>query len=274
VYVAYPNHHLLLERGRVRCTLGPKENRFRPAVDVLFRSAALAYGPQVTGVVLTGALDDGSAGLVAIKSRGGTAIVQDPQDAYFPSMPQNALRYVTADYVLPLAEMGAVLERLVCRPTDSIKTEKEAPVSKPMESEVAIALGDNGRMREIMALGEYTPFTCPECHGVLVKIKEGKMARFRCHTGHAFTLNHLLSEVTQYNEDILMNALRALEETELLLEHTSEHFKGSYQHAAAAALSQKLKLVKKQAALVKEAAMENEVISLDTLNLLDPLERK
>jgi two-component system chemotaxis response regulator CheB len=139
-----------------------------------------------------------------------------------------------------------------------------------MKGEVAIALGDNGRMSEVMALGEYTPFTCPECHGVLVKIKEGKMARFRCHTGHAFTLSHLFSEVTQYSEDALMNALRTLEETELLLDHAWKHLNENHQGAAATELSQKMEKLKRQAALVKAAAMENDVFSLDTLNVIDP----
>jgi two-component system chemotaxis response regulator CheB len=278
IYVAQPNHHLLVEKGQVRISLGPKENRFRPAVDVLFRSAALAYGEQVTGVILTGALDDGTAGLLAIKKRGGMAVVQDPRDAFMPSMPQNALRHVAADHVVPLSEMGAVLARAVCEP---VKKEKEAPISmtaeeseewKRLEAEVAVSLGDDNRMREIMAMGAFTPFTCPECHGVLVKIKQGKMAHFRCHTGHGFTLNHLLSEVTQYNEEVLMSALRALEETELLLEYTREHLEENDSHEASAVVQQKVEHVKRQAAAVKQAALENEVLSLDNLRILNTRE--
>ncbi len=269
IYVAQPNHHLLLEPGRIRITVGPKENRFRPAVDVLFRSAAWAYGAQATGVVLTGALDDGSSGLLAIKSRGGRAVIQDPKDAFVSSMPQNALKYVDADHVVPVAQMGTLLAHLVCQPIESQDMKKEASVpaefAQQMDSEVGIAMGDNGRMREIMALGEFTPFTCPECHGVLVKIVEGKLTRFRCHTGHAFTLNYLLSEVTQYNEDVIMSALRSLEETEMLLTHTRKHFEDNNDYQAAEAISRKVEQVKRQAAMVKQAAMENEVISLDTL---------
>jgi two-component system chemotaxis response regulator CheB len=220
-------------------------------------------------VVLTGALDDGSSGLVAIKSRGGRAVVQDPKDAFVSSMPQNALKYVAADHVVPVAQMGTLLAHLVCQPLESEDREKEASMpedfSRQMDSEVGIAMGDNGRMREIMALGEFTPYTCPECHGVLVKIIEGKLTRFRCHTGHAFTLSYLLSEVTQYNEDVIMSALRSLEETELLLTHTRQHFEDNDEPSSAEAISLKLEQVKRQAAMVKQAAMENEVISFDTL---------
>ena len=118
VYIARPDHHLVLERGYVRVTHGPKENRFRPAVDVLFRSAAYAYGPRVIGVILTGQLDDGTAGLWAVKDRGGLAVVQDPQDALSPSMPRSALQHVAEDYCLPIAEIGPLLERLTGEPAE------------------------------------------------------------------------------------------------------------------------------------------------------------
>src|SRR5688500_1144582 len=110
--LAQPDHHLLIEDGHMRVMRGPKENRHRPAIDPLFRSAALAYGPRVIGVVLTGSLDDGTAGLAAIKLRGGVAVVQDPNDAFYPSMPQNALENVAVDVCLPLAEIGPRLAQL------------------------------------------------------------------------------------------------------------------------------------------------------------------
>ena len=126
IYVAPPNHHLLVELGHVRCTHGPKETRFRPAIDVLFRSAAYAYGPRVVGVVLTGMLNDGTAGLWAIKDHGGVAVVQEPQEALCASMPQNALQHVAVDYCLPLAEVARTLVGLSATPP---REESAFPIS-------------------------------------------------------------------------------------------------------------------------------------------------
>lgn len=114
IYVAPPDHHLLIEKGFMRVVRGPQEKRHRPAIDPLFRSAAVAYGSQVVGVILTGALDDGTAGLLAVKQRGGVAIVQDPRDARYPDMPKSALAHVNVDYCLPIAQIGQVLAQLAC----------------------------------------------------------------------------------------------------------------------------------------------------------------
>jgi two-component system chemotaxis response regulator CheB len=266
IYVASPNHHLLMEAGLVRVTNGPKENRFRPSVDALFRSAALAYGPRVIGVVLTGALDDGSSGLYAIKSRGGLAVVQDPKEAEFPSMPLNAMRTVEVDHALPIPEIGNLLVSLSSYEAGvPQETVVENEISTELGSEVGIAMGDNGRMREIMDMGAFTPFTCPECHGSLIALKEGSLLRFRCHTGHAFTLSVLMSELTQHTEDIIMNALRAVEETQLLMSHMKRHLEENGQNEIAQRLIPKIKQAEARGALIKQAAMSNEVISLDSL---------
>lgn len=261
VYVAIPNHHLMLEKRHIRLTSGPKENRFRPSVDVLFRSAAWAHGSRVVGVILTGALDDGTPGLYAIKERGGFAIVQDPDQASCAGMPQSAIDHVPVDEVMRIEEIGALLVELSKRP---MQAHDSYEVPFMMESEVGIARGDNGRMREIMELGKFSPYTCPECHGVLIRIAEERIVRYRCHTGHAFTLNHLMSELTQKNEDTIMSALRSLEETEALLEHAARDLDGE-NPAAAKLLLGKVEHVKGQAALVKKAAMANEVMTLQSL---------
>ena len=263
IYVAIPNRHLMLEKDRIRLTSGQKENRFRPAVDVLFRSTARAYGPGVVGVVLTGALDDGTPGLYAIKERGGIAIVQDPEEAFCPGMPRSAIEHVAVDHVVRLAEIGPMLNELARRPMDAADEDYQVPTI--MDSEVGIALGDNGRMREIMDLGGFTPYTCPECHGVLLEIPEDRIVRFRCHTGHAFTLSHLLSELTRKNEDSLMSALRSLEETEALLVHAAEHLQGSESPGKKAAILEKVEHVRRQAALVKQAAVTNLVVPMEAL---------
>lgn len=164
VYVAPADHHLLVARGVLRLTRGPRENRQRPAVDSLFRSAAYAYGSGAVGVVLTGALDDGAAGLWTIKDRGGVAIVQDPSEALFPSMPDSAREYVDVDHVEPLARIGPLLARLVGHEPP---TERGRSVSKELEMLDAISLGDEALERGILEMGPGTPFTCPDCSAML-----------------------------------------------------------------------------------------------------------
>jgi two-component system, chemotaxis family, protein-glutamate methylesterase/glutaminase len=220
IYVAPPDHHLLVEQGHVRVTRGPKENRFRPSVDVLFRSAAYAYGPRVIGVILTGALDDGTAGLWAVKDRGGLAVVQDPQDALHSSMPHSALQYVNVDACLPLAKIAPTLVRLAGEPAP---VEGVLPVSKKLAIETQIARQDQAFDMSIMDLGALSPYSCPECHGVLVQLQDGGFTRFRCHTGHAYSLSSLVAEVTEALETSLWNTLRVMNESVLLLRHLAQH---------------------------------------------------
>jgi len=128
-YIAPPDHHLTVEQGHIRIVRGPKENRHRPAIDPLFRSLAYTYGPRTVGVVLTGSLDDGTAGLLAIKQRGGIAVVQDPDEALYPSMPLSALEHVAVDYTLPLSEIGPLLIRLA---HETAQSEDAYPLSSPL----------------------------------------------------------------------------------------------------------------------------------------------
>src|SRR5256714_8926179 len=196
IYVAPPDHHLLIEDGALAVTKGPKENRFRPSIDALFRSAAYVYGPRAIGVILSGALDDGTSGLWSIKHRGGIAIVQEPNQARFETMPRTALAYVAVDYHLPATEIGALLGRLVQEPL-APGGAMDAETERRMAIEVEIATENDSFHKGIMKLGTLTPFTCPECHGVLVQIAEGEMSRFRCHTGHAYTDSALLESVME-----------------------------------------------------------------------------
>jgi len=208
IYVAPPDHHLLIEPGIVRVTKGPKENRFRPAVDPLFRSAAQTYGARVVGIILTGGLDDGTAGLWAVKQLGGTAIVQDPEEAVAPSMPASARRYVKVDYCLPLAEIATLLVRLtgsLAEDVEGMPGEEGAPkVSDEMEIEIKIAKEDQAIGVGIRNMGEPSSYACPECHGVLLQLKEANRIRFRCHTGHAYSADSLLAEVTEKNRRIAL----------------------------------------------------------------------
>lgn len=172
IYVAPPDRHLLVENGRMRVTRGPKENRFRPAVDPLFRSTAYAYNNRVIGVVLSGALDDGTAGLWTIKHRGGVAVVQDPSDAEVPSMPENAMREVAVDHAVPAAEMARLLVRLS---KEQIKETSEVVMEddEKTEMEIRIAAETSAFEMGVMKLGELSPFTCPDCYGVLLVLKDG-----------------------------------------------------------------------------------------------------
>jgi two-component system chemotaxis response regulator CheB len=237
IVIAPADQHLVLEKGRVRLTHGPKENRFRPAVDPLFRSAAYTYGPQVIGIVLTGALDDGTSGLWAIKDRGGLAIVQDPNEAAYPSMPLHALKYVRVDYRLTIPELAKLLPRLVAAgaPIPPLEPALDpaldpAPVnlSPPhhpdqLGVEAAIALEHSPLNAGVLDLGPLTPYTCPECSGVLVQLHDGNLLRFRCHTGHAYTRSSLLAAVNESIENTLWDTVRVLEEHLLLLQHLGRH---------------------------------------------------
>lgn len=263
IYVAPPDHHLLVEPGIVRLSRGPRENRFRPAIDVLFRSAARYYGSRVIGVVLSGSLDDGAAGLYAIKEQGGIAVVQDPLDAVHPSMPRAALQTVNVDYCVPTSTMGALLTRLV---NESIPGREERPVPENMDIEVGVAREDNALELGIMKLGDLSPFTCPECHGVLLQLKEGNLLRFRCHTGHAYSLNSLLAEVTQSIEETLWDGIRTIEASALLMTHTAKHLHEMNEHSAADLLLIKAKDARQRAELVRQAVMSNEVLSQDNLD--------
>lgn len=190
LYLPPPDRHLVGEDGHVEATKGPPENRSRPSVDALFRSAAYSYGPGVIGVVLAGLLDDGSSGLWTIQKRGGLTVVQDPQDAAYDSMPRNALRQVQADHVVPLSDLAALLVRLV-QGWDGKDQMNDEEVRR-LRTEVEVARDQHAYQRSILELGEVVPITCPGCHGALVQIQEGSLLRFRCHTGHAFTADGLL----------------------------------------------------------------------------------
>ena len=263
IYVAPADHHMLLERGFVRVTKGPKENRWRPAVDPLFRSAAYVYGPRAIGVVLSGALDDGTAGLWTIKLRGGTTIVQDPGEAVIPAMPLNALRSVEVDYIAPISEIAALLARLI---REEAPPAPELPMAERRKTETEIRIAEEASAaREILEAGDLSPYTCPECHGVLTRIQEGRVVRFRCHTGHAFSANSLLSSVTESVEAQLFAALRTIDETVMLLEHLGGHFEDAGDTESAATFLEKAEEAKRRGDVIRQLAVDSELLDQDTL---------
>jgi len=266
IYVAPPDRHLILEDGLVRVTRGPKENRFRPAIDPLFRSAAYHYGADAIGIILSGALDDGTSGLWTIKQRGGIAIVQDPRDAEVPSMPQNAIREVEVDHVVPLEAMGellvGILDEKKNRPRVAVADDSN---SRRLEMEIGIAAENNALELGVMDFGELTPYTCPECHGVLSALREGDMTRFRCHTGHAFTSDSLLASVTENIEDSLWSAIRGVDESIILLNHMGDHFAEANQPKLAAVFFRKAKEAQTRNELIRTVVMSHEQLSADSL---------
>jgi two-component system chemotaxis response regulator CheB len=207
---------------RILITKGAQENRSRPAIDPLFRSAAAVFANKVIGILLTGYLDDGTAGMIAIKRCGGTCIVQDPADAEYPDMPQNALNQTKVDYCLPLLEMGGLLYQLLSK-----KSGKSKPIPKDILIETKIAKRVLSDLPSVNALGEQVPFNCPGCGGVLWKIDEGSALRYRCHTGHAYTSASLLAEQTMKIEETMWTALRMFEERKNLLTTVAKEQRGA-----------------------------------------------
>lgn len=262
IYVAPPDHHLLIENDRILVRKGPKENRFRPSVDVLFRSAAYNYGPRVIGIVLSGMLNDGTSGMWSVKHMGGLCIIQDPDEALYESMPENVLREVDVDYSLSVSQMGTLLQELIHE--NAPKMHEITPEQMElMKMEVVIASNDNAFEMGILNKGELTPFTCPECHGTLISLKEGTTVRFRCHTGHAFTTSTLLSGVTQSIEEQLWGAMRTLEEATMLLENISQTFRKAGNEDAAKEFSKKAKESRKRSRVLHGLVETQEIISED-----------
>jgi len=234
IYVAPPDLHMIVKSGSIHVVRGPKENRSRPAIDPMFRSAAIAYGRRTVGVVLTGMLDDGASGLAAVRNHGGITVVQDPEEAEYDSMPLHALNIVGVDYVLRAREIAVLLGRLA-----------ETPLPQPVQlpdvysqtdvAEVASADFDPAAIENHDSKpGQPSVYSCPDCSGTLWEIEDGAQLRFRCRIGHSYTLDHLAEEQHDGVEKALWIALRALEENAALLRQKSKRAAtGGYTRAAA-----------------------------------------
>jgi two-component system chemotaxis response regulator CheB len=204
LYVGPPDFHLLIERDHIHLGTGPKEQHQRPCINVTFRSAALAQGDRVVGVILTGQLDDGTAGLWEIKRRGGIAVVQNPEEAMFPGMPLSALREVEADYTVNLSEMGALLDGLA-------RGKREKRVTTIPESSMEPKLTD---------------LTCPDCRGTIWEVPRGNSTEYRCRTGHVYSPKSMLAEHFATQEKALYSAIVALEEGASLATRLADQFEG------------------------------------------------
>ena len=211
IYVAPPDHHMTLEAGRVRLTKGPRENLARPAIDPLFRSAAEDYGADVIGVILTGGLNDGTAGLFEVKQHGGLAIVQDPAGAENPSMPRSALAHVAVDHCLPLGEIAPLLVKLVmarakaARPTPQPATKTQVP-----------------EMTAEFTLNHPVAVTCPDCGGALRRKELGALTQFQCHIGHRYTAEVMVATQLLAMERFIESAMRSMNERAELCREMAE----------------------------------------------------
>jgi two-component system, chemotaxis family, protein-glutamate methylesterase/glutaminase len=212
IYVAPPDHHMLFTEDSVRLTRGPRENHARPALDPLFRSAALEWRERAIGVVLTGDLDDGTAGLAAIKACGGTAIVQDPETAFEPSMPASAIANVPVDHCVALTDIAPLLARLAGQEPEP--GSGDPPQQIACEQDI---FEGKQTMENLAKVGQPSTLTCPECGGGLWELKNTKPLRFRCHTGHGFSARALENAQAGMAEQALWGSVRALEEREILL---------------------------------------------------------
>ena len=262
LYLAPPDHHLLVEPGSVRVTRGPRENGFRPAIDPLFRSAAQVYGPAAVGVILTGNLDDGTAGLWILKRLGGIAIVQSPDDALFPSMPWHALRHVRVDYSVPLSGIPSVLMKVTA---EAAPDAKAIEVPEHLDVEVKIAKEENPREAGLESLGRPSPYACPECHGVLLELTQEGRGRFRCHIGHAYSVESLLAAIKDEIELDLDTAIRSLEEGALLMDRIARQLTESDQRHAAALTKAAAARARRQSEAVRSALLErvDEAVNTD-----------
>jgi two-component system, chemotaxis family, protein-glutamate methylesterase/glutaminase len=221
-YLAVPDNHLILKDGKMILGRGPVENRWRPSIDVLFRSAAVAYTSRVIGVVLTGLLEDGASGMQAIKACGGTCIVQDPQEAEYPDMPQAVLRLVDVDYCTTLERIAIILQE---KTKNGVGTSRGVPPRISKEAEIAerVAMG----IETVENLdGERSPYSCPDCGGALWELKDDDITRYRCHTGHMYTAVELQEQKRKELENTFWVALRILEERRNLLNRMAEEEAG------------------------------------------------
>lgn len=221
IYLAPSDNHLLVKNGKILLGFGPPENRWRPSIDVLFRSAAAAYDGRVIGIILSGLLHDGTSGMIAIKRCGGTCIVQDPSQAEYPDMPQSVLDNVEVDYCLKLEQMGAVLAEKV---RTGVYHSHTIPKDVVAEAEIAekAAIG----IENVESLGERSELSCPDCGGGLWRMVQDDIARYRCYTGHVYNSDELLIRQSENLENTLWVALRMMEERKHLLKKMAEEEEG------------------------------------------------
>lgn len=253
IYIAPPNHHMLLEGPIVRIVHGPRENRSRPAVDPLFRSAAACYGPRVVGIILSGSLDDGTAGLLAVRRHGGVTVVQDPKEALFDGMPQSALDAMPVDHCLPVADIARCVLRLTQEPAG-----EAVSVHDTTKRELAAMAMDVRDMENDDRPNRASPYSCPDCGGVLWEMDDEGLLRFRCRVGHAFSAAAVLEEQSEATERALWMALKTLEERASLLRRMSGRASANANSALIFRFQEELHNAEEGAASLRKLLLQSE----------------
>ncbi|TBW29181.1 chemotaxis protein CheB [Gramella sp. KN1008] len=226
VYVGVPNQHMVLIDGKLSNSNGPRENLFRPSIDVMFRSAAVTYGNRCVGVLLSGRLNDGTVGLEAIKRCGGKTIIQNPETAEFSGMPLTAKKFVDIDYTAELEDIGDLIKEIIEKPLP-----QNVEIPNTLKREAAISTKIKSQVKTEDYLGEQVALSCASCGGPLWRIKDTGIPRYRCHVGHSFSEESLLLAQNENLEETLWVCLRTLEEKKVLLLNIADNFaeKGSSQ---------------------------------------------
>ena len=271
IYVAPPDFHMLPGTQGIRLVRGPRENGNRPAVDPMFRSAAVAFGPRVIGVVLSGNLDDGTSGLAAIKRNGGTAVVQDPEDSLFPSMPQSAIDHVEVDRIVPARSLGKTLIDLVAAPLRELGS-APAPddLMEKRYSAADLETIENAEQHP----GKVSSFGCPDCGGVLWEIQDGDFVRYRCRVGHAWTSEALLGKQTDSFDDALWTAIRALEESASLSRQIASRHQARGAATLASRFEEQAQRAEHRAAVIRDSLLEHRNAPTRSSSEPDKVERE
>jgi two-component system chemotaxis response regulator CheB len=227
LYLAPPDHHMMIKDGSIRVHNGPRENRWRPSIDVLFRSAAACCDSHVIGIILSGLMDDGTSGMSAIKRSGGICIVQEPKEAEYPDMPNSVLNSVDVDYQVPVSDMGYVISDVLSKQINAM-----LPIPEDVKIEAEITEKMVSNIEQLEQIGSHTNFTCPDCGGHLWKISQDGVHRYRCYTGHVYTERVLNEKQSEGLEESLWVSIRILEERRNLLAIMAGHEKEAGQEAA------------------------------------------
>lgn len=251
VFLAPPDRHLIVDGSRLLVRRGPMENSSRPAIDPMLRSVACSFRGRAIGVLLTGYLDDGVSGLIAVKRCGGLVVVQDPEDAEYPDMPRHAVERAAPDHITRLNGLPRLLCEAIARSAGPM-----VPAPRDLALEVQIAARHGCGMGPGGETGELSALTCPECHGSMREIRDGGSVRYRCHTGHAYSLESLAHSQDHEVERALVSALRALEERARMLQRMSRDTMSGGRDRIAARFAGQAREYDEQAALIRKTLVD------------------